>query len=102
MSGQRVCNRRRGDDSSGPPGQNADGLRPLLSDGELLGKVLQRVAGLPGRSGSPGSGACRTHSYLPGPAIGGDHQSGHRLTEGPRCDFRCPKGKVRRCVQFLH
>ncbi len=31
----------------------------------------RRRRGLPGRSGSPGSGACRTHSYLSGPAIGG-------------------------------
>ncbi len=32
-----------------------------------------------------------------------DHQSGHRLTEGDRaCDFRCMKGKVRRCAQFLY
>ncbi len=31
---------------------------------------LRRRRGLPGRSGSPGSGACRTHPYPPGPAIG--------------------------------
>ncbi len=45
-SGRRGCNRRRGDDSSGRRGRNVyDGLRPLLSDGELLGKPLQRING---------------------------------------------------------
>ncbi len=57
-----------GDDSSGPPGQNvSNGLRPLLCDGEFWAKRR----GLPGRLGSTGSCACRTRSYLPGPAIGG-------------------------------
>ncbi len=32
---------------------------------------MRRRRGLPGRLGSPGSGARWTHSYLPGPAIGG-------------------------------
>ncbi len=102
-SGRRGCNRRRGDDSSGPPGQNvsarfcamencwaklstASPERPAWEIGESRKRCL---------SDSPISARSSHRSFL-------YHQSGHRLTEGPRCDFRCTKGKVRRCAQFLH
>ncbi len=68
-SRRRGCSRRWGGDSSGPPGQDVTKrLRLLLCGGELLGKVLHLF---PGRSGSPGSGACRTPSYPPRSATGG-------------------------------
>ncbi len=102
-SGRRGCNQRRGDDSSGPPGQNvsarfcamencwaklstASPERPAWEIGESRKRCL---------SDSPISARSSHRSFL-------DHQRGHRLTEGPRCDFRCTKGKVCCCAQFLH
>lgn len=74
------------------------GLSLLLDYRELLGKVLDSVAEeakMGGVKKADFIGEVQSEmAFL-------DHQSGHRLAEGPWRDFRCPEGKVSGCAQFL-
>jgi hypothetical protein len=81
-------------------------LSLLLHCRELLGKALDSVAEQP----SLGDGCVEKACFVDVLHLGQvepemallDHKSGHRLPEGPRRDFRRPKGEISRRAQLLH